>query len=186
MVEQSLVQAVSGKWWIFAVRGAIAVVFGVMALAWPQITILALVSLYGAYALVDGILSIVLSIRGPGTRWPLLAWGVLGVLAGIAVFLWPGITALVLVYLIAAWAIFTGIAEVAAAILFRKEMTGEWALGLAGLLSIVVGAAMAVFPGAGALSITWLIGAYAIALGLILLIVAVRIRSWRGGEISTA
>jgi uncharacterized membrane protein HdeD (DUF308 family) len=145
-----------------------------------------LVILFGAYALVDGVFAVVAGIRGAGggRRWVLLIEGVLGVLAGIVALLWPAITTLALLYVIAFWAIFTGIAEIVAAVALRREIAGEWALILGGVLSVIFGLILAVLPGAGPLSVVWLIGVYAILFGIALNVLAFRVRgtSARGGE----
>ena len=142
--------------------------------------------LFGAYALVDGVFAVVAGIRGAGggRRWVLLIEGVLGILAGIVALLWPAITTLALLYVIAFWAIFTGIAEIVAAVALRREIAGEWALILGGVLSVIFGLILAVLPGAGPLSVVWLIGVYAILFGIALNVLAFRVRgtSARGGE----
>lgn len=171
------------NWWMLALRGVLAILFGVMAFIWPGITVAALVLLFGAYALVDGVFAVIAAMREHGgnqNRWVLLIEGVAGILAGILTFIWPGITAIVLLYLIAAWAIVTGVFEVIAAIRLRDEMTGEFWLALAGILSILFGIAIVVFPGAGALAVIWLIAAYAIVFGVMLLVLALRLRGWAG------
>lgn len=177
MLESALVRQFAEYWWLFVVRGVLAVIFGVVALAWPGITVLALVTLFGAYVIVDGFFSVVHALRGEGSvRMSLVVWGLLSVAAGIAVLVWPGITALVLIYVIAVWAILTGITEVVAAIAFRKEITNEWALALGGVLSVAIGVFMAIAPGSGAVALVWLIGVYAIALGIMLVAAGFELR----------
>src|SRR6185312_6734764 len=131
------------RWWVLAVRGGAAVLFGLLALIWPGITVLALVLLFGAYALVDGVLALYTALAdrpaAQGRRGWLALEGVAGVLAAIGAFVWPGITALVLLYLIAAWALVTGVAEILTAIRLRREIEGEWLMILSGPLSIVFG-----------------------------------------------
>ncbi len=113
--------------------------------------------------------------------WLFLLQGLAGIIVGIMAFVWPGITALVLLlYIIAAWAIVTGIFEVVAAVQLRKEIEGEWLLGLSGIASVVFGALLAGFPGAGALAVLWIIGAYSILFGTLLLILAFRLRQRNG------
>ena len=171
----------SRNWWVLALRGLAAIVFGVLAFAWPGITLTALVLLFGAYMLVDGVFAIVAAVRAAGQQsrwWLLLIEGVLGVLAGIVAFIVPGLTALVLLYLVAAWAIVTGVLEIVGAIRLRQEIEGEWALILGGALSVAFGILLAVLPApAGLLSLLWLIGAYAIAFGVVLIVLAVRVRN---------
>ncbi len=179
MINADLARQFASYWWLFLVRGVVAVIFGILALVWPGITVFALVTLFGAYVIVDGFFSFVQAFRGEGSvRWSLLVWGVISVAAGIAVLLWPGITALVLIYMIGFWAILTGIVEIMAAIAFRKEMTNEWALALGGVLSIAVGAFMLIAPGSGAVALVWLIGAYAIAFGVMLVMAGLTLRRW--------
>ena len=170
----------SRNWWALALRGVAAILFGLLAFILPDITLTVLVLLFGAYMLVDGILAIVAAVRtrGSDTRWGLLiVEGVLGVLAGIIAFVWPGITALALLYLIAAWSIVTGVLEIVAAIRLRREIEGEWALILGGILSVLFGVLLAVLPGPGILALVWLIGAYAVAFGVILIVLAFRVRN---------
>src|ERR687890_1931301 len=170
----------SRNWWMLALRGLAAIVFGVLAFVWPDITLFVLVLLFGAYMLVDGIFAIVAAVRAAGREarwWLLLIEGVLGVLAGLVAALWPGLTALALLYFIAAWAIVSGIFEIVGAIRLRREIEGEWALGLSGALSVLFGVLLvAVGPGVGLLSLVWLIGAYALAFGVLLLVLAFRVR----------
>jgi uncharacterized membrane protein HdeD (DUF308 family) len=171
----------SRNWWVLALRGLAAIVFGVLAFVLPGITLWALVILFGAYMLVDGIFAIVTSVRVAGREarwWLLLIEGVLGVLAGLVAAFWPGLTALALLYFVAAWAIVTGILEIVGAIRLRQEIEGEWALGLSGALSVLFGVLLIVIPApAGLLSLVWLIGAYALAFGVLLLVLAFRVRS---------
>ena len=158
-------------------RGIAAVLFGLAALFWPGLTLFVLIVFFGAYALVDGILAIVAGIRGSlGSRWLLLAEGVLGVLAGLVAFFWPGMTALVLLFVISAWAIFTGLLKVVMAIAFRREVENAWLMGLSGALSILFGVILAVLPGAGLLSLVWLVGIYALIFGVALIVVGFRAR----------
>ncbi len=170
------------NWWMFALRGLIAVIFGILALIWPGQTLLALVLLFGAYALVDGIFAVVAGIafhRYFERWWAVLLEGLAGIIFGVLTFLWPNITALVFLYLIAAWALVTGVLEIVAAIQLRRVITGEWRLVLSGILSILLGVALFVFPGAGAVSLVWLIGIYAIVFGISLIALAFRLRSLR-------
>ena len=171
------------NWWMYAVRGVVAVIFGVVALIWPGQTLQALVLVFGAFALVDGIFAIIAGIafrRYFERWWAVLLEGVAGVVFGLLTFFWPNITALVLVYFIAAWALITGIFEIVAAIQFRRVITGEWMMILSGLLSILFGVLLFVFPGAGAVSVIWLIGIYAIVFGISEIIFAFRVRGLRG------
>lgn len=169
----------TGHWWALAIRGVIAILFGLAALLRPDIALAALILLFGAYALVDGVFAIVGVFGGTrsGTpRWLLLLEGVVGILAGIIAFVNPGLTAIALLYLVAAWAIITGLAEIATAIRLRHEMTGEWALILGGILSVIFGVLLAILPSVGILSLIWLIGIYAVVFGVLMLIAAFRVR----------
>jgi uncharacterized membrane protein HdeD (DUF308 family) len=171
-----------------ALRGAIAILFGLAALLRPGIALEALILLFGAYALVDGVFSLVGVFGGTrsGTpRWLLLVEGVAGIVAGVIAFVLPILTAVVFLYLIAAWAIVTGIAEIATALRLRQEIQGEWALIVGGILSVLFGVLLGVVgPFAGILSLIWLIGAYAIAFGVLLLVTAFRVRGQgdQGGQ----
>ncbi len=134
--------------------------------------------LFGAYALVDGILAIVSTFRS-GEWWPPLLEGTVGITAGVGAFLWPGITALALLYLIAAWAILTGILEIVAAIRLRKVIENEWWLALGDVASVILGVIMVATPEAGALGLVWAIGAYALLFGITLIALGFRLRGLR-------
>ena len=175
-----LMIVLAGNWWALALRGLLAVLFGITAFVMPGLTLAALVLLYGAYALVDGVFAVVASLAGRtfGTPWwAMLIRGLLGIAIGIVTFVWPGITELALLYIIAAWAVVTGGFEIAAAIRLRKEIQGEWLLVLSGALSVLFGLALMVYPAAGALAIVWLLGSYAIIFGVLLLVLGLRLRS---------
>jgi uncharacterized membrane protein HdeD (DUF308 family) len=176
------------NWWMFAVRGVVAIIFGVLALIWPGQTLQALVLVFGAFALVDGIFAVIAGIAARGyfdRWWAVLLEGMVGVVIGLLTFFWPNITALVLLYFIAAWALITGIFEIVAAIQLRRVITGEWMLILGGLLSILFGILLFVFPGTGAVSLIWLIGIYAIVFGISEIIFAFRLRGL-GHELESA
>ena len=177
---QPILPVLSRNWWALALRGLAAIVFGLLAFILPGITLTALILLFSAYMLVDGVFAIVAAVRAEerDTRWwLLLAEGVLGVLAGIVAFAWPGLTALALLYLVAAWSIITGILQIVGAIRLRREIEGEWALILGGVLSVIFGVLLAVLPGPGILALLWLIGAYALVSGVLLIILAFRVRN---------
>ena len=168
------------KWWALALRGVAAIIFGVLAFAMPGITLTALVLLFGAYALVDGVFTVVAavtSLRGEPRWWALLLAGVLSILVGILTFAWPLVTALGLLFLIAAHAIVNGVFGIVAAIRLRKQVEGEWILLLAGIVSVLFGVLVAIMPGAGALAIVWWIGAYAIVHGVLLVALGFKLRS---------
>lgn len=174
----------TGHWWALALRGAVAVLFGIAAFLRPDIALEALILLFGAYALVDGVFSIVGVFGGTrmGTpRWLLFVEGVVGVLVGLIAFVLPGLTAVALLYLVAAWAVITGVMQAATAIRLRQEIRGEWALIAGGALSVLFGIVLAVLPAVGILSLIWLIGFYAVAFGVLLLITALRVRGQQSG-----
>jgi uncharacterized membrane protein HdeD (DUF308 family) len=164
-------------WWVVALRGLAAIVFGILAFVWPGITLQVLILFFGAYAIVDGGLALYSATRSRGEHvWAPLAEGMLGIGAGLVAFFWPGITALALVYVIAFWAMFTGVLEVYAAIRLRRLINNEWALIFSGALSVLFGIVLLVQPGAGALALVWLIGLYAIIFGIAMLAFAWRLR----------
>ena len=168
------------NWWMLVLRGVLATIFGVLALVWPGLTLLTLVILFGAYALVDGLISVIVAFarRGLDDRWwATLLRGVAGIIIGIVTFVLPGVTALVLLYFIAGWAFITGLLEIVAAIRLRHAITAEWVMILGGILSIIFGVLIVLFPGEGALSLTWLIGIYAIAFGILLIVLGSLLRN---------
>ena len=178
-----MVHTLKLNWWLLALRGLVAVLFGVLAFMWPGATLITLVWLFGAFALVNGILSLVLAAKTP-KGYPkvgsLIFGGLLGILAGLLAFVMPGITALGLLILIAAWAIVTGIMELVAAVRLRKIINNEWLLVLAGIASVVFGVLLLFQPAAGALVLIWWIGAWALLFGILLMILAFRMRNWKG------
>uniref|UniRef100_UPI001F2E20D3 HdeD family acid-resistance protein n=1 Tax=Bordetella pseudohinzii TaxID=1331258 RepID=UPI001F2E20D3 len=160
-------------------RGVVAVLFGLLALCLPGITLAALVLVWGAYALVDGVFALIAGWRirdQDKPLWPLILVGITGLAAGIVTFLWPGVTALVLLYIIAFWAIVAGVFQIVAAIRFRKEIQNEWLHGLSGLVSLLFGLMLLIQPGAGALALVWVIGIYAVFFGILLLALAWRLK----------
>jgi uncharacterized membrane protein HdeD (DUF308 family) len=176
-----MVTQLARNWWVVALRGVLGILFGLMAFLWPGITLAVLVIFFGAYALVDGVFLVVAALHAAGEHerwWVLLLQGLAGIAAGLVTFFWPGITAVALLIVIAAWAIVTGILEIAAAIRLRKEIEGEWLLGLSGFCSLVLGLLLIAWPAAGALAFVWLIGGYAIVTGILLIVVAFRLRDF--------
>ncbi len=175
-----MVVVLARGWWALVLRGLFAVLFGVAAFAWPGITLRALVMLFGAYALADGLFAVAAAAVGRTGGlpwWAMLVEGLIGLAAGVATAAWPGITALALLYLIAGWSVATGVFEVIAAVRLRREIRGEWALALGGILSVLFGLFLVAFPGAGALAIVWYIGGYAIAFGVLLMVLGFRLRA---------
>ena len=177
-----MLEKITHNWWLYAVRGLVAVIFGILAFTQPQQALQALVLLFGAYALVDGTFAIFAGIASHGyfeRWWAVLLEGVAGVVIGLLTFFWPNITALALLYFIAAWALITGIFEIVAAIQLRRVITGEWMLILGGLLSIVFSVVLFVFPAAGAVSVIWVISIYAVFFGISEMIFAFRLHGLR-------
>jgi uncharacterized membrane protein HdeD (DUF308 family) len=169
-----------GDWRAVALRGLAALAFGIFTLVWPSLTLWTLVLLFGAYALVDGVFTLAAVISNePDTRRSRGWWivgGIASIAAGIIAFVWPDITALALLYLIAAWAFVAGVMWVAAAFRTRHEVGDWWWLAVIGAVSIAFAILLVITPGAGALVITWLIGWYAAFLGVTLLMLAFRLR----------
>jgi uncharacterized membrane protein HdeD (DUF308 family) len=170
----------SGNWWAVALRGLAAILFGILTLFAPAISLAALVLLFGAYAFVDGVLAIVTAIRRRSTDkwWVFALGGIAGIAVGILTLIMPGITAIALLYLIAARALIIGVLEISAAIRLRKVIKGEWLMALSGLASIIFAVLLVLFPGPGALAVVLWIGAFAIVIGALLVGLGFRLRSW--------
>jgi len=170
-----IVEAFARNWWLLLIRGIIAVLFGLMAFIWPGLTLVTLILLYAAYALVDGLMAIWVSVTS--RTWGLLLFGILGVLVGSYALFFPGITAMALLYLIAAWAFIRGLFEIATAIQMRKQISNEWAMILSGSIAILFSIVLVANPGAGALAVVFVIGAFAIAFGAAMIWLAFRIKN---------
>lgn len=178
---QPILATLANRWWALVVRGLAAIAFGILALAVPAAGLLALVVVWGAYALVDGVFNVVLAHRAGRAGWSwgwLLFEGLMSILAGVVTFAWPGITLVVLLALIAVWGVITGVAEIAAAIALRREIEHEWLLAASGVLSIAFGVLLMAYPAAGAVAIVWLVGVYAIVFGGLLCGLGMRLRRW--------
>lgn len=176
-----MLKLLAENWWVLLLRGLFAVLFGVLTFVWPGLSLLSLIILFGAYSLVDGVVALYGAFKGRGeargySLWWLLFVGISGIAAGIVTFIYPQVTALVLVVFIGAWALVRGIFEIIGAVRLRKEIEHEWLLIFAGLLSVLFGLALLIKPGAGALALLWLIGSYAILFGLILIWLSFRLR----------
>lgn len=183
LVKDRLASILTRSWWLLLLRGLAAIAFGVLTWIQPGISLAALVLLFGAHSMADGILGVWTSIAGRQDHehwWVLLLGGLLGVGVGILTFLAPGLTALAILFYIAIWAIATGVLEIVAAIRLRKEIKGEWMLILAGLASLVFGILLMAQPGAGALALLWLIASYAVVFGVLLVILAFKARGFAG------
>jgi len=166
-------------WWTFIVRGALAILFGVIAFFAPQYGIAILVGLFAAWAIIDGAGNLVAGIRTRGqdrSWWLEVLEGLVSVVAGVLAILLPAFAAQVLVIMIAAWAVLTGIIEIVLAVRLRRVIDGEVWMALAGAASILFGVILVLFPAAGALSLVWLIGSFAIAFGVFLIILGWRLR----------
>ena len=180
-----MVRSLSQNWWLLVLRGVLAILFGISAFIWPGITLLTLIIMFAVYAIVDGAIAIWTGFsrtKESSRWWTFLLEGLLGIGAGIVALLWPGLATLVLIYIIASWAIFTGILEIATAIRLRNEITNEWFLALGGVLSIGLGILLFLQPAAGSLAIIWMIAGYAVVFGLLLLILGIRLRAWKAPE----
>jgi len=168
----ALLPALARNWWVFLVRGLVAIVFGLVALAWPGATLVTLVLFYGVFALIDGVFAVIAAVRGKGdtgSRWWLAFVGLLGIVAGLVTYFSPGLTALALLVVIGICALMYGVVEIVGAIRLRKEIDNEWMLIIHGALAALFGIIVLVRPGAGALALIWLIGAFAILSGVLLL-----------------
>ncbi|PYN49988.1 MAG: hypothetical protein DME00_07440 [Candidatus Rokuibacteriota bacterium] len=167
------------NWWALALRGIFAILLGLAAFVLPGVTLAVLVALFGAYAVVDGVLAIIAGVRAAERHerwWSPVLKGLAGIIAGVLAFIWPALTVLALLYLIAGWAIVTGVLEIVAAVHLHRAH-GEWLLILNGVLSILFGLFVIVWPGAGVLTLVWMIGVYAIVFGAVLLVLAFRLRN---------
>jgi uncharacterized membrane protein HdeD (DUF308 family) len=180
-ITERIGEVLSEKWWVLLLRGLISVAFAVLIWMQPAITLKALIILFGVFAFVDGVLGVWTAFSSRKDRnnwWLLMLWGLVGIGIGIITFVAPGVTALALLFYIAIWAIVTGVLEIITAVRLRKEIEGEWLLGLAGLVSLVFGILLIAHPGAGILAVLWLLAAYALILGVLMIILAFKVRSW--------
>ena len=177
--EQNLAAALGRNWWLLLLRGLVAIVFALLTWAQPGVSLAALVLVFGIYVLADGLLGVWSAIakRRDNRHWWLrLLWGVVGIVVGVMTFIMPGITGLVLLMYIAAWAMITGVLQIVAAIRLRKEIKGEWLMILSGLVSVAFGVLLFLQPGAGALAVAWIIAAYAFIFGVLMVLLAFKVR----------
>jgi uncharacterized membrane protein HdeD (DUF308 family) len=170
------------NWWALLLRGIASLLFGAFTFVRPDVSLAALVVVFGAFAFVDGVFAIVSATNRKRDRapwWVMVLQGLAGIAMGVTTWTWPGVTVLVLVYLIATWALVTGVFEVVAALRLRKQLRGEWLLALSGIASVALGVAFALFPRAGALALTLWIGAYAFVMGPVLIALSIRLHGLR-------
>ncbi len=169
------------NWWWLALRGVAGILFGIGAFVWPGITLAALVGVFVAYTLLDGIFTLVvgLRMRQQQNSWWMILEGLTGIGLGVLTFVWPSVTTLVVLSCIAGWSILTGVLQIASALRLRKVIANEWLLILSGIVSLVFGVLLIVFPSAGAVSIVWWIGSYALIFGVLTLVVSFRLRGMR-------
>ena len=175
------VSELASNWWALALRGAVSILLGLVAFTMPGLTIVALVTIFGVYAFVEGVLAIMAAMRGirEHDRWGwMLVEGIVCIVAGLVAFFMPGVGALAIVWLVAAWALMTGVLEIGAGIRLRKVIEGEWMLILAGVLAIMLAFFIISRPGLGAVLLATWLGVYAIFSGIVTLLLAFRIRNW--------
>lgn len=176
-----MLHSIAQSWWLYALRGVAAIVFGVIAFISPAATVLALVLVFGIYAIVDGVLAVIAAFQMRKIVkpwWAVLLEGLCGILVGIIALVYPVATAGALLLLIAFWAVFTGIMEIVAAIRFREVLTNEWSMIVGGVLSVILGIVLFARPFAGAVGLIWAIGIYAIFFGATMLYFAFKVRSF--------
>jgi uncharacterized membrane protein HdeD (DUF308 family) len=176
------------NWWAIALRGLVAVLFGIAAFMWPGITLSVLAPLFGAYALINGVFAVIEAFRRDVSRerWrPLLFEGVISIVIGAMILIWPGLTAMGLLFLIAFWAIMTGVFEIITAVRLRHEIRGEWMMALIAILSMAFGLLLLAFPAPGVFSVILMIRAFVFAIGALMIALAFKLRSLRrpGGEV---
>lgn len=179
---EDLVRVMAGNWWVLMLRGIAAAIFGLMALFWPGLTVYLLLIVFGAYAVFDGIMAVIVAFQrksGDDGWWAWALDGALSIIIGMMALFWPEATALALIIWMAVWAVVGGLFRIIAAFRLRAEIEGEWALGLSGLLLVLWGVLMAVIPAAGLLSIAWLIGTFALLIGIVTIALALRLRGLR-------
>ena len=183
VVASRVLPPLARHWWVFLIRGLVAVAFGLVALFYPTATLFTFILFYAVFSIVDGVFAVVSAIRGAeglGPRWWLALVGVLGIVAGVAAYFWPGLTALALLMVIGAWALVYGVVEIVGAIRLRKEIDNEWLLLIHGILAALFGLIVLVRPGAGALALISMIAAFALLSGLLLIFLSLRLRTLVG------
>ena len=171
---------IARRWWVVLIRGLCGVAFGILAFGWPGITLASLVLVYGVYAFADGISAIALGVTGArrgAPWWQMILVGLISLAAGILTFAWPGVTAVALLAVIAAWSIVRGVLEIIAAIRLRTEINNEWLVIIGGACSILFGIILVARPAAGALAVLWIIGTYAIIFGILMIALSFRLHA---------
>jgi uncharacterized membrane protein HdeD (DUF308 family) len=185
----TLLQSLGRLWWLVLLRGIAAIAFGVLAWMWPGATLFTLVLFWGAYALVDGVAALLGGWHakdGGKPMWQVVLVGIVGIGAGVFTFVQPAVTTVALLILIAVWAIANGVLQISAAIRLRREIANEWVLILSGALSVLFGALLFLNPGAGALAVLWAIAAFAVAYGVLLVVLAFKLRRHAAAQVSAA
>jgi uncharacterized membrane protein HdeD (DUF308 family) len=172
-------------WWQIALRGLLALIFGVLVLAWPGVALTIFVYIFGAYVFVDGIFTLVAAVNykaGAGRRTWLFIRGIAGIIVGLITFFWPAITALALFLLVAAWALVTGVMELIFAFAANQNTTIRWLFAVSGILSLILGGLMLAHPVFGIKVIIWIIGVYAILAGILLIILSTKLRGVKSSK----
>ena len=179
-MDTNVKSVANAVWWLVLLRGILLAIFGIIALVSPGIALLALVWVFGLFAILEGVVAIVIGIRSRGEpHWVwTVAQGVISVLAGIVALVWPGLTALALLFVVAFWAIVLGIGEIAGAFASRRTGSSGWGWTLAaGILNVIFGIALLMWPAAGILALVWLVGIFTLAGGIVLVVLAFKVRS---------
>jgi len=177
-----MLQTLARNWWAIVLRGVFAVLFGIGTFVWPGITLAALILLLGAYLVVDGVLAVLwaLAKRNQGAfSWEVFLVGLASLVAGIVTLMWPGVTALALLWVLAVWAIVRGIFEILAAFHLRRELSNEWLLILNGVLTVLFGLVLIFAPVAGVLAALWMIGSFAIVAGIVMIVLGFRLKGMK-------
>jgi uncharacterized membrane protein HdeD (DUF308 family) len=181
--QRALLSSLADNWWLLLLRGLAAIAFGILSFFWPGLTLLTLILLWGVYALCDGVFALGAAILAKGgdmaPRWWLALAGIISILAGVLTFFYPGMTALVLLMFIAAWAIIIGLLQIWGAIEWRKLLDDGWLLALNGVLSLAFGAILFAWPGAGAVALVWMIGWFAVVFGCLWVALAFRLKRFK-------
>jgi uncharacterized membrane protein HdeD (DUF308 family) len=168
------------NWWLVILRGILAILFGLTAFVWPGITWVVLVFMFGIYTLVDGLVAVGTGLsraKDSPRWWAFLVEGLVSIGAAVVALIWPQLTGLIMVLVIATWAVLTGILEIVAAIRLRYEINNEWLLALGGIVSIALGVLLFLRPVAGGIAIIWTIAAYAVIFGVLLIALGFRLKN---------